>query len=393
MKKVIIFVVLAVLVGLGVYAYINYGKSGIVQEIVNSVTPANKDIKQFLPQGRDLSYPLKIPSGFRIGVYSDLGNGKPRVLALDPLGVLVASVTNEGKVVAMVDKNKDGEGDSNVNILTNLDKPHGIFFSGGYLYVGETSKVTRYIYDSKTMKASSPQKLFDLPGGGRHFTRTLKVYDNKLYTSVGSSCDVCVEKDMERASILVSDIDGKNLKEYARGLRNTVFFTFDSSGRMWGNDMGRDFLGDSLPPDELNIIESADYGWPYCYGSQVRDSKFESGTQESYCTNTKIPAYEYHAHVAPLGITFIDSALFNPDDQGSILAAFHGSWNSTTPVGYKIVKLRVSGGKVIGMDDFISGFIQGSTVLGRPVDLLFDKQGYLYITDDKSGLVYVVSRN
>ncbi|MBI2066101.1 hypothetical protein HYT60_01150, partial [Candidatus Woesebacteria bacterium] len=80
-------------------------------------------------------------------------------------------------------------------------------------------------------------------------------------------------------------------------------------------------------------------------------------------------------------------------DQGDILVALHGSWNSSVPVGYKIVKLSVSGGNVTGSEDFISGFIDGKEVLGRPVDLIFDRTGYLFISDDKAGLIYLLSNN
>ena len=384
----------------GVYVYFNYVRTGALGEIVEITAPTKKDIKNFLPQGADLSYPLQIPSGFRMGVFADLGSGKPRVLTFDPNGVLFASATNEGRVAAMPDKNNDGIADGVINVLTGLNKPHGILFYGQHLYVAETDKVVRYLYDKNNFKTSGRQELFKLPAGAGHFTRTIKMIDNKLYTSIGSSCNVCAEKDEKRASIYVSKADGTNLKLFAKGLRNTVFFTADSSGRIWGNDMGRDNLGDNLPPDELNIIEgslagseSSDYGWPYCYGQRVRDRAFMGSSEPNYCINTKASAFEYPAHVAPLGIAFIDSDLFASGDQGGILAALHGSWNSSVPVGYKIVKLSVLGGRVVGMEDFITGFISNSEVLGRPVDLVFDSEGYLYISDDKAGLVYVGSRN
>jgi glucose/arabinose dehydrogenase len=188
-------------------------------------------------------------------------------------------------------------------------------------------------------------------------------------------------------------LDGTDLRVFASGLRNTVFFTFDKNGTIWGNDMGRDFLGDNLPPDELNTItENANYGWPYCYGDLVRDDSFMKGQKSDYCSGTKAPVFKYHAHVAPLGIAFINSPLFNSTDQGDILVAFHGSWNSTKPVGYKVVKLNVEGGEIKSMEDFITGWIRGDAVYGRPVDLVFDKTGYLYISDDKAGVVYVVSK-
>jgi glucose/arabinose dehydrogenase len=204
---------------------------------------------------------------------------------------------------------------------------------------------------------------------------------------------VCREKDDKRSAILVSDLDGSDLNLFASGLRNTVFFDFDAQGRMWGNDMGRDFLGDDLPPDELNIIEAGrDYGWPYCYGKNVRDNKFDSGNTIN-CAESQGSTYDYPAHIAPLGVRFINSEMFSEDSQDDLLSVFHGSWNSSTPVGYKIVKLDVSGKEVLEMEDFISGWLKkDGDVLGRPVDLIFDNEGYLYISDDKANIVYILSK-
>ncbi len=392
MQKLVKILVVVLAIAFGLFIYTKFSQTGFSNLIVDRFTPPNKEIKNFLPLGKDLDYQIKIADGFRMGVFADLGSGRPRVLAQDPNGVIVASLTSEGKVVALADKNGDGISDQQINILTGLNSPHGLLFDGNDLYVAESGRVSRYYYDKNTFKVSQKKELFQLPTGGGHFTRTIKVFGDKLYTSVGSSCNVCNEKDKNRAAVLVSDLDGNNLRVYASGLRNTVFFTRDSSGRIWGNDMGRDLLGDNLPPDELNIISEGNYGWPYCYGQKIRDGSFEGGTKENYCVNTKPPIFEYPAHVAPLGITFISSDLFSPSDQGSLLVAMHGSWNSSVPVGYKIVKLSILGGEVTQVEDFITGFIKNGEVLGRPVDLMFDNKGYLYISDDKSGLIYVVSK-
>ena len=353
-----------------------------------------KSIKQYLPQGYQSNYPFRIPKGVQMRIFADLGSGLPRVMAFDPQGVLIVSLTNKGKVVALPDVDKNKSADEVIEVLSGLNRPHGLAFDGYKLYVAETNRVVRYDYSPADFSASNPEVVLELPSGGRHFTRTIRIYNNKLYTSVGSSCDVCLENDWRRASILVSDLDGSNLKTFASGLRNTVFFTFDSSGRMWGTEMGRDFLGDNLPPDELNIIEEGkDYGWPYCYGDKIRDTKFKTGEQTTYCLETQSPAYNFPAHVAPLGLTFIDSKLFGPQEQGNLLVDLHGSWNASNLVGYKIVKLSVFAGGTSEAKDFITGFLRDEEVLGRPVDLIFDEDGNLYISDDEAGLIYIIIRD
>ena len=393
MRRILILFALVLGISGFVYLFLKIYYQVDTRALLTELIPPRKDIKQYLPQGSELRYPLIIPSGFRLGVFADLGTGKPRVLAFDSAGTLVASITNKGKIVALPDEDNNGEADKIVDVLTGLNKPHGIAVENGKLYVAETNKVVKYSYDARSFTATDPETLFSLPSGGRHSTRTIKIREGKIYTSVGSSCDTCLEDNPQRAALLVSDLDGKNLRVFAKGLRNTVFFVFDERGQIWGNDMGRDFLGDDLPPDELNIIsEDKDYGWPYCYGNRVRDIKFKVGEKGVYCVDTQSPVFNYPAHVAPLGIAFIDSNLFSPTEQGNLLVAYHGSGSTSNPVGYKIVKLTVFADSVAQAEDFITGWRMGGEILGRPVDLVFDEEGLLYISDDKAGLIYILTR-
>lgn len=351
--------------------------------LATSIIPVNKEIKQYFPLNNETLSPFKISSGYKLDVFADLKNDLPRVMEFDDNGNLVVSLTKNGKVIVLSDTDYDLKSDKKIELLLGLDRPHGIAFYGNYLYVAESGGVSRYLYNSKEPKVGEKEFLFELPAGGRHFTRTIKIKDDKLYTSVGSSCDVCAEDNLFRASILVSNLDGTNLKIFAKGLRNTVFFDFDNQGNMWGADMGRDMLGDNLPPDEINIIENGkDYGWPHCYGNQIKDTKFNSDTNIT-CEMTEPPVYELPAHSAPLGFLF--------DDFGNLFIALHGSWNSSVPVGYKVIKLTTFAGGVSNTEDFVSGFIQGKAkVLGRPAGLAFDKVENLYISDDKTGLIYVL---
>ncbi|MBL7036755.1 PQQ-dependent sugar dehydrogenase [Candidatus Microgenomates bacterium] len=351
--------------------------------IVKAYLPPKKEVKNMLPQGPGTPSVFSIPRGFSIDVYADLKKGRPRALTFDDYGNLLVSIPNQSSIVAVLDTDKNGRSDAQVSVLTGLNKPHGIVVHGGYLFVAQTDKVSRFVYDPKTNTAINEEVMFSLPGGGRHSTRTIKIYDNKLFVSVGSSCDTCVEKNEQRASILVSNLDGTDLKVFASGLRNTVFFTFDGQGRMWGSDMGRDSLGDHLPPDEINIItEGGNYGWPYCYGNAVVDSKFNSESS-AFCSSSIPSAFNLPAHSAPLGIVRMGDGF---------LVALHGSWNSSIPVGYKIVKLNTFAGQVVGMEDYVSGFIDGDNILGRPVDLVFDSNDNLYISDDHTGLIYILSK-
>ncbi len=61
------------------------------------------------PAVNPASIPLKLPPGFTLSVFAAHVPGA-RVLALDPEGTLLVSLTRQGKVVALPDKNQRRQG-------------------------------------------------------------------------------------------------------------------------------------------------------------------------------------------------------------------------------------------------------------------------------------------
>ncbi len=370
MRKILFIFFLALLGSGAAYIWINY------RGIYYANKPSGGDIVRLINQSKpgqnDTTLPLKVPENYYLSIYAS-GLENPRDLTLDPNGVVVASLTSAGKVVAILDNQAE-------DIVGGLSRPHGIVFFENRLYVGETDKVSVFEYDAKNFKAFNKRKIIDLPGGGGHFTRSLLIKDGKLYTSIGSSCNVCTESDPRRASIWQSNLDGSDFTPYATGLRNSVFLiTNPNTNEIWATNMGRDNLGDDLPPDTVNIIkEGANYGWPYCYGNKITDTQLNPGNSKFDCSKMEAPKIELPAHSAPLGLAFLGQDL---------LIAYHGSWNKITPTGYKVVKY--SNGK---LEDFISGWLEADgSVLGRPVDILV-KESNIFISDDKAGVIYLLTK-
>ncbi|MFA9288706.1 MAG: sorbosone dehydrogenase family protein [Weeksellaceae bacterium] len=338
---------------------------------------------------------LTVPDGYRIGLFAeDLGNA--RDLQFTPAGTLLISDTSGGNVRALPDANQDLVADENKIILENLNKPHGLAFYENKLYVVEETQVVRYSWNEETRTAAQEQKILDLPAGGRHFSRSM-IFDDQgnLYISLGSTCDVCVEKEAWIGTTIITNAQGQNPRVFAKGLRNAVFLTQDAEGNIFGTEMGRDFLGDTTPPDEINLLtDGGDYGWPLCYGNKVHDTEFDTNTYiRDPCEDTIAPAYEIPAHSAPLGLTFVESTQMPDDWQNDLLVVYHGSWNRTTPTGYKVVRLNRDGNKFTSEEDLVTGFLKGSTAAARPADVTFDEAGSLFISDDKSGAVYVMINN
>lgn len=344
--------------------------------------------------GNTTGLPLILPGGVSVSYFAK-NLSAPRVLLWDPAGTLLTSIPSQSKVVALPDDNKDGVADRSVTVIDGLNLPHGIAFRDGKLYIAETDQVASYAYDTVSMKATNKKKLFDLPAGGNHFSRTIGFGpDGKLYISIGSGCNACIEKDPRRAKIYVVSADGSGLREYASGLRNSVFFVWHPKTReMWATDMGRDLLGDNTPPEEVNIVRDGGfYGWPYCYGDRVQDRSFDrSDDAGKKCAGSIAPHITFQAHSAPLGLAFIPDS-WPEEYRGDLLVSYHGSWNRTAPTGYKVARFDLDNKLAsTGESDFLTGFLQGNSALGRPVDLLFDPSGALFVTDDKAGVIYRIT--
>lgn len=341
---------------------------------------------------------LIVPVGFRIETFAD-GFVRPRVLLADAAGVIVVSDQQAGTILALPDGDGTGAATMKDTLLDGLNEPHGlVFLPDGNLAVAETDRLSVWRYSSNTFTWEFDRKLADLPSGDYHTTRSLALgTDGRLYVSIGSSCNICTEDDERRAAIYRINLDGTGLTRWAWGLRNTVFFqTNPLTGQLWGNDMGRDLLGDDLPPDELNSIPvgdiepPGDYGWPNCYGDRVVDP---FGNDADICTGTVGSHYEYPAHVSPLGIEFIPAGAGWPAEwEGDVLVAWHGSSNRSEKIGYKVVRLALDADqRVTSVHNFVTGFLRGDDeVVARPAGLFFAPDGALYIADDHGGRIFRV---
>src|SRR5207247_74262 len=211
---------------------------------------------------------LTLPAGFRIEEFAS-GFGPTRFMTIDPTGTLLVSTPGRGRVVALPDRNRDGRADTVVTVAEGLELPHGLAFKDGQLYVAETGRVRRFRYDPATLKATDPTVVVpNLPPGGGHWTRTIAFgRDGRLYVSVGSSCNVCTERDPRRAAITRYNADGSGEARFATGLRNAVGLAFHpETGELWATVNERDWRGDDLPPDYITEVkDGAFYGWPDCF--------------------------------------------------------------------------------------------------------------------------------
>lgn len=401
-KEKIIIISLAllffvVLVWGGYFVWDNFSGAG------PATTSPPRDIAELLPgpegdgtppsfPGQNMTdFPLDLPDNFSISVFADNLPGA-RVMVFDSMGNMWISQTSQG-IVSLVSL-EDGRVSSQDAILRGLNRPHGLAFDPEdplMLYFAEEDKISRV----RAYSEDRPEKIFDLPSGAGHFTRTLLFApDGRLWVSIGSSCNVCEESDSRRSSIISMNKDGSDARTVAEGLRNAVFMETDPvTEKVWATEMGRDLLGDNTPPDEINIIEPGrHYGWPYCYGKQIFDGNF--GRREAeFCLDQTVGSHiDIQAHSAPLGLAFVPEDGWPEEYASDLLVAYHGSWNRTVPTGYKLVRFELDDQRnLVGTHDFITGWLTADGALGRPADIVARPGGIVYVSDDHAGVIYKIS--
>jgi glucose/arabinose dehydrogenase len=336
---------------------------------------------------------IKLPPGFTLTVYANVPNA--RSMCWGEKGTLFVGNRDGESVYAVTDENKDGKADKVYRLTTGMNTPNGVAFKNGSLYIAEISKITR-LDNIEDHLADPPKPVVvtdKFPDKTHHGWKFIAFGpDDKLYVPVGAPCNVCDEKDSVFASITRMNADGSGLELFAKGVRNSVGFTWHPQTKeMWFTDNGRDMLGDDTPFCELNYAPQTGmhFGFPYCHQGDILDPEFGKGKK---CSDYSAPAAKLGPHVAPLGLRFYTGTQFPAEYQNQIFIAEHGSWNRSKPIGYKIGVATLNGNTVTGYKPFAEGWLQSDDkVLGRPVDVLVAPDGSLFVSDDYAQVIYKIS--
>ncbi|OAI21174.1 sorbosone dehydrogenase [Methylomonas lenta] len=335
---------------------------------------------------------LHLPYGFKISIYAD-DVPNARQMAVSQQGIVYVG-SQDGNVYALEDKDGNGVAENRYILAQNLNLPNGVAYKAGALYVAEVNRIIRFDkIEANLENPLAPVVVFDqLPSTKHHGWKYIRFGpDGKLYSAVGAPCNICKPEEEIYASLFRINADGSGFQILADGIRNTVGFDWEpSTGHLFFNDNGRDYLGDDVPADELNQWTGSreHYGFPYCHAGNVPDKEF---AQNKKCGQFKGPTWRYKAHVAPLGMRFYTGAQFPEQYHKQLLVAQHGSWNRSRPQGYQVALVKFSKGEPFSEQAFVSGWLTPSDeVLGRPVDIVQMPNGSLLISDDKLGVIYKV---
>ncbi len=377
--------------------------TNVEREVFNTTPFSIKKDSILIQLAKGINFKLTVPTGYKISIAAE-GLKRLRFMAISPDGKLFCtdmydkSDNKKGRVY-IFDKWNDSTKKFELvsTYLDSLHNPNQVGFHNNFIYVAETEKLVRYKYaagdlqpkDSGEVIATFPDYGLSYKYGGWHLTRSIAFHNNKLYVSVGSSCNACLEEEKIRATITEMNADGSNKKIYARGLRNSVGIKWIGN-ELWATTMGRDLIGPDKPEEQfLKVEKDGYYGWPFYYQYQNKtyeDAQFKDSVKPIYVEKPAVGFAGFKAHSAPLGFEYLkyfdDAYLRN-----SILVCLHGSTTVGRQRGNSIV--RVEGGNKYS--EIVSGFLSGKTEkerYGRPCDILMKDKSSFFFTDDHNGVLY-----
>lgn len=354
---------------------------------------------------------LNLPEGYTVSVAYE-GLKRLRFLTKSPDGRLFATdmhdLSDNRKSKIYIFDGWDEKNKRFKTVHTYLQQLRNVtqvaFYREGdkdYIYIPETHRLTRYVYKEGDLSPrGKPELIATFPAygqsykyGGWHLTRSVAFYNKKLYVSVGSSCNACIEKEKVRAAILEMDPDGSNPKIFASGLRNSVGMKW-INGRLWVTNMGQDHLGHNRPEDFFTDVQrGASFGWPYYYqyqGQVYADEKFRDSSGSRTGIKPALAFCGFSGHSAPLGFDYFKD--FSDERiRNKFLVALHGSTDVSLQRGYSLALITDDG----KYTTFIDGFLTGSTMTsrkGRPCDVLMNDARSFFITDDLHGVLYYINR-
>ena len=348
---------------------------------------------------------LNTQEGFEVNIFAK-NLDHPRNIKVSDNGDVFIIESNSGKIKVLRDTDNDGISDLNQVFAQGFNYPFGIELTSDFLYVADLDYVWKIPYqEGQLINKSEPIKLTKTNALGEptgHRTRNIVLLNDKIYIAIGSYGNIGVE-DYPRATIQEFDLNNNEQKIFATGLRNPIGLDVHPvTNQLYTVVNERDGMGDQLVPDYFSKVEKDDFfGWPFFYLGQNEQPNLEKN--DFYFKNieqiknkeVKKPDVLFKSHSGPIDLIFYDKKQFSKEFHGNAFVALHGSWNSSKPSGYMVVRIPFKNNKPLGhYESFVTGFWVSDSiranVCGRPTGLGITKNGSLLISDDLNGIIYNV---
>jgi glucose/arabinose dehydrogenase/mono/diheme cytochrome c family protein len=396
---------------------------------------------------------ITLSPGFCATVFAD-NLGHARQMVFGPDGTLYVNtwsgtyyhndkVRPGGFLIAL----KDSKGDGHADRVERFGPTQAQGSAGGTgiriynngLYAEQNDKIIRYpLPTSGIVPTENPQVIVSgLPLTGDHPMHPFAIdEEGHLFIDLGSATNSCQYQNRmpnspghqpcteleTRAGIWLYDANKNDqhfspAERYATGLRNGEGFAFDSAGRLFVTQHGRDQLSQNwpryfsaqqnaqLPAEEIVLMrKGADYGWPECYYDQLQSKLVLApeyggdGKEVGMCANKQTPVAAFPGHWAPNDLLIYAGRAFPAGYQGGAFVAFHGSWNRAPEPqdGYNVVFQPLADGKsagpfVVFADGFAGAVKEPGQAAFRPSGLAMGPDGALYISEDVHGRIWRVT--
>ena len=351
------------------------------------------------------------------------GLAHPRRLLVFPNGDILVAEQKAGYLTLLRD---DGSGRAQwiERHVEDLDRPYGLAWRDGNVLVADQNGIwsvpqvlgalragrsetlridqvppqeRRPVAGAYGAKMITQKGVFGLVQGHQNRPLAIDPKSGALFVGVGSSGNLGIEPE-PKATIQSFDANGGAQKTFASGMRNPTALAFQpETGELYALVQERDGLGDRTASGLLDPRArraGSTVGPTPILASIRRPASPIARRRRSSATIT--PDLLFEAHSSALDLVFYDGEQFPPEYKGSAFVALKGSWNSSQPTGYKVVRVPFKDGRPEGYyENFATGFWasgeQRAEVWGRPAALAVAKDGSLLVADDTGGTIWRIS--
>ena len=317
---------------------------------------------------------IHLPAGFSAYVYGR-GLGTITAMAFGPDGRLYV-LTSGGSLEVV-----PSPGAGPRTLLAGLPTALGMAWRGPDLFLSVRGSIRSYHLNNGALSGGG-SVVTGLPVGRHQNDWILPMPNGDFLLGVGSTCDVCSERDPRSAAVLRFHADWSYAGVVLHGSRNPYGLAIrPSTDDAYVTINGQDNLG-SQPADHLvRVVNGGDAGWPRCWPA------YPDGSLHGNCGGVVRPIAVFTPHTSADGIVFYDGREFGP---GYAENAFVTEWgtNSGGPAGRRVVRVVLSGSSETErgqVSDFATGF-------SHPLGIVVAPDGGVLVGDYGSGQITEIFR-
>ena len=314
---------------------------------------------------------IGVAVGFAAYVYAR-GLGTTTAFAFGPDGRLY--VVNSAGTLLVV----PSPGAGPKVLVSGLPIALGLAWHETSLFVSVRGSVRAYQLDDGALSGGAAV-VQGLPTGRHQNDSILPMPNGDYLLGLGSTCDVCNERDPRSAAVLRFHSDWSYAGVVVRGSRNPYGLALQATtGDAYVTINGQDNLGGQPADHLLRVVDGEDAGWPRCWPA------YPDGSLHGNCAGVTPPVAVFAPHSSADGIVFYEATEFGPDYAEN---AFVTEWGANVggPTGRRVERVVFSGAAAGQVSDFATGF-------SHPLAITVGPDGGLLVGDYGTGQIIEIFR-